>query len=173
MNPLRSTALLIALAWPLAAPAQSTVYKCVDDRGRVTYTNDRNIARGCKPLERDLPVSSVPAPPPVKAAPARESSAAPGQFPRVAPDAQRARDDSRREILERELAAEQAALAEAREKLEAEENRDAPEDRNAMRDGRATINLAKRDARLEPFRNAVELHERNVEALQRELARLR
>lgn len=172
MISVRKTVLVLALSCPLVALAQSTVYKCVDDRGSVTYTNDRNLARGCKPLERDQPVSSVPAAPAPAATP-RQSSPSPQSFPRVAPDAQRARDDSRREILERELESEQAALEDAREKLEAEESRDAPEDRNAMRDGRATINVAKRDARLEPFRNAVELHERNVEALQRELSRLR
>lgn len=172
MTSVRKTVLVLALACPLAATAQSTVYKCIDDRGSVTYTNDRNLVRGCKPLERDQPVSSVPAPPPAPAPATRQPPASSQSFPRVAPDAQRARDDSRREILERELESEQAALEQAREKLEAEETRVAPEDRNAMRDGRATINMAKRDARLEPFRNAVELHERNIEALQRELSRL-
>ncbi|AUN94303.1 DUF4124 domain-containing protein [Pseudazoarcus pumilus] len=172
MTSVRKTVLVLVLACPLASLAQSTVYKCVDDRGRVTYTNDRNLVRGCKPLERDQPVSSVPAPP-APAPAARPSSPSSSQsFPRVAPDAQRARDDSRRELLQRELESEQAALEKARATLEAEEARVAPEDRNAMRDGRATINIAKRDARLEPFRNAVELHERNIEALQRELSRL-
>jgi hypothetical protein len=178
MPSVRLTVLVLTLACPLVASAQG-VFKCVDDRGRVTYTNDRNLARGCAPLTGDQPVSSVPsATPESSPAPAQTRSpakpaASNGDFPRVTPETQRSRDDNRRQVLEKELEAEQDALSLAREKLEAEEGRDAPEDRNVMRGGRATINLAKREERLEPFRNAVELHERNVEALQRELSRLR
>lgn len=168
--------LVLALALlPLSAGAQGAVYKCTDAKGRVTYTNDRNLARNCKPLSGDLPVSTVPSAP-AEAAPPPAPRAAPSSsnnFPRVTPDAQRARDEGRLEILEQELATEQSALEAARARLKAEEERDAPEDRNVRRDGRSTINVEKRDERLQPLRNQVELHERNIEALQREMSRVR
>lgn len=168
--------LVLALALLLSAGVQATVYKCTDANGRVTYTNDRNLFRNCKPLSGDLPVSTVPSAPAdaAQSAPPRATPApTPNNFPRVTPDAQRARDEGRLEILEQELSAEQSALDAARARLKTEEERDAPEDRNVRRDGRSTINVEKRDERLQPFRNQVELHERNIEALQREMSRVR
>lgn len=174
MTRLRIFVLSVALLSPLAASAQSTVFKCTDRKGSVTYTNDRTLGKNCTPLAGDLPVSTVPAPPASSAAGANPPrTATPGDFPRVTSNDQRSRDDSRLQILEQELQSEQAALANAREKLKTEEGRIAPEDRNVMRDGRATINEAKREERLQPLRNQVELHERNIDALQRELSRLR
>ena len=177
MNATRT--LLLALALPFVSSAHASVFKCVDANGNVTYTNDRALARDCEPLNPDLPVSSIP-PPSRTPAPPAPPAAKPSSrdFPRVAPGAQQQRDDSRRRILENELDAEEAALREAREKLEAEQERDAPEDRNVVRktaDGRTyrSINLEKREERLEPYRNQVELHERNIEALEREISGLR
>lgn len=168
------TLVFLLLTLPLTTSVQATVLKCVDSKGRVTYTNDKNLARNCKPLSGDLPVSSVPSSAPAATSPSpRTSPGTDSNFPRVTPDAQRARDDSRRQILDKELESEQAALNQARETLKAEEERDAPEDRNVARDGKRSINLAKREERLQPLRNAVELHERNIEALQREIARIR
>jgi hypothetical protein len=171
--------LLLLLPMVLAAPAHAQVFKCVDDEGRVTYTHDRNMGRGCTMLPQDLPVSSVPSP--QRSAPA--PAATPGDFPRVTPDAQRTRDNTRREILEAELAKEEQALQEARKALADEEERDAPEDRNArariaqadgsVKLGPATINQAKRNERIKPFQDKVELHQRNIEALQREMRSLR
>lgn len=160
------------------ATASATVYKCVGADGGVTYTNDPSSARNCERLRSDLPISTVPAPPQRPAAtPPRPSTTPAPSFPRVSPDAQRSRDDTRRQILERELSGEQAALEEAREKLAEEESRDAPEDRviRARPEGgtRAVINLGKREERLRPFRDQVELHQRNVEALEREMRALR
>ncbi|THF61250.1 DUF4124 domain-containing protein [Pseudothauera rhizosphaerae] len=178
--------LLLSLLTVFAASAHAQVYKCVDAEGRVTYTNDRTSMQGCTVLKQDLPVSSVPVP---ERTPSPQAT--PGGFPRVAPDTQRERDGTRREILQTELAKEQEALAEARKALAEEEARDTPEDRNAPKRttrtittpdggkktvvdvGPATINLAKREARLQPFKDKAELHQRNVEAIQRELQELR
>ncbi|WP_332670110.1 DUF4124 domain-containing protein [Aromatoleum sp.] len=162
------------LALVLAPLAHASVYKCIDANGSVTYTNDRTLGRGCKELS-DQPVSTVPVPPP--RAPAK-STTTPSDFPRVAPEAQRARDDTRRQVLEKELAAEQSALDAALAKLDEEEKRDAPEDRNARRqraDGTSysSLNPAKKAERLQPYRDRVELHQRNVEALKKEIGALR
>lgn len=170
--------LLLAVALTLASSAQATVFKCIDADGRVTYTNDRNLGRRCTPLDTNQPVSSIPAPSRSTSPAQPASKPAAGGFPRVAPETQRARDDTRRQILETELATEQAALEEARQTLAEEESRDAPEDRNARRqtaDGRSvsSINLEKRAQRLQPFEDKVAVHERNIEALRRELRGLK
>ncbi|NMG43607.1 DUF4124 domain-containing protein [Aromatoleum toluvorans] len=149
--------LLLLLVSPLA---QAQVYKCVDANGAVTYTNDRNQGRGCKQLAEDQAVSSVPAP-------ARRSSSAsqptPSNFPRVSPDAQRARDDTRREILEKELTTEESALAEASKSLAETEGRYQGAERR----------LPVVQNRLQPLREKVELHQRNIDALKKELGNLK
>ena len=153
--------------------AHATVFKCIGADGRVTYTNDRSVAGSCSPLNPDQPISTIPPPQRPTAAPARSTptpatrqsgaSTSPGNFPRVSPEAQRARDDSRRQILESELAAEQQALQDARAELNDLESRGFDDSANG----------ARALERLRPFQDAVQLHERNVEAIQGELRRLR
>lgn len=150
---------LIAAALTLtSAIAVADVYKCVETdpatgERKVTYTNDRK-ARGCERLSTDLPVSSVPG-----AAP----RPAPAAFPKVSDDDQRQRDSERRKILESELQAEEKALESARKAL-AEED--------AVRYGNER-NFQKKLDRLQPFQEKVEQHERNVEALKKEIANLK
>jgi hypothetical protein len=148
--------LLLLLTSALASVAHAEIYKCVDEDGRVTYTNDRGLGRGCTQMSEDQPVSSVPLPAP-------RPQATPSGFPRVAPDAQRARDDTRRQVLEKELQAEEAALAEARQALAEQE---------AIRLGNER-NYQKVLDRLQPFKDKVELHQRNIEALRKEIGSLR
>ena len=78
-------------------------------------------------------------------------------------DTQRKRDDERRRILEQELAAEQQRLEEARLQLQEQESIRLGNERNYQR----------YLDRVTPYREAVENHQRNVEALQRELNNLR
>jgi hypothetical protein len=152
--------------------AQADIYKCADDQGRVTYTNSK-LAKGCTLLNRDQPVSSVPSPGGGRPSPAEAAT-----FPKVSDEAQRNRDSDRKRILTQELATEEKALDEAKKALASEEDRDAPEDRNIMRkraDGSsyASLNPEKRADRLQPFKDKIELHQRNVDALKRELAGLK
>ncbi len=135
-------------------PATAGIYKCVDGQGRITYTNDASNAKGCTQLEEDLPVSSIPSlkPPP----------AGPSNFPRVTPAEQEARDGSRRAILGAELEAEEKALEEARKALTEQE---------AVRYGNER-NYQKMLDRLQPFKDKIELHQRNVEALKKEISNL-
>lgn len=149
-----------------ALPAHAEVYKCTDAEGRVTYTNDRNLARGCKALDAGQSVSTVPAP---VRRPAASPSANPGantspsSFPRVSPGDQRARDDSRRQVLESEMANEEASLAAAEKALADQEVTRLGDERNYQ----------KVLDRLQPFKDKVELHKRNIEALRREISGLR
>ncbi|MEZ5612194.1 MAG: DUF4124 domain-containing protein [Rhodocyclaceae bacterium] len=154
---------VFAMMWQTAALAD--IYKCVDSQGRVTYTNDRSSARGCTPLSRDLPVSSIPSSgrQQTSSVPAPPAGAAATSFPRVTPDTQRERDDSRRRILMDELAAEEASLLEARKNLDEQESIRLGDERNYQ----------KKLDRIQPFKDKVALHERNIEALRKEIGNLR
>lgn len=149
--------LLLTLALPFASIGHATVYKCIDDAGRPTYTNDRSAGRDCSPLNPDLPVSSISLPTPSNTTPSSAPAASPGAstFPKVAPNTQRTRDDARRRILENELDAERQALEQAREELSVRES--GPTGRT----------------RIQAFEDKVDLHERNVDALEREISGLK
>jgi uncharacterized protein DUF4124 len=139
--------------------ARADVYKCTDDQGRVTYTNIR-AAKGCTLLNRDLPVSSMPGP---QGGGGKPSSADSASFPKVSDEAQRSRDSDRKRILTQELATEEKALEEARKALTEQE---------AVRLGDER-NYQKVLDRLQPYKDKAELHQRNVDALKRELAGLK
>ena len=76
---------------------------------------------------------------------------------------QKARDDERRRILEQELADETKQLAQAKEQLTAQE---------AVRNGNER-NYERFLERVQPYRDAVATHERNIEAIKREIAGLK
>jgi Domain of unknown function (DUF4124) len=145
---------LTALAAPLA---WADVYKCMDDDGHVTYTNTKPSAKSkCTALSRDQRVSTVPG----RAAPAAPS---PAGFPKVDGDTQKARDNDRRKILDQELATEQKNLEQAKKDLSEQE---------AVRTGDER-NYERVIARLQPYKDKVALHERNIEALKKEIGNLR
>lgn len=85
----------------------------------------------------------------------------PSSFPKVDAGTQRSRDDLRRKVLQDELANEEKLLAEARSAWGEGSPAPLPEERASAQ------KYADRLARL---RQTVQLHERNVEALRRELA---
>ena len=91
-----SLALLIALI-PFSVSAQS-IYKCTDANGSTTYSSSR-LDKNCKVISSG-PENSLPAP---KARPAGvAANPSPSGFPRVAEDAQKARDGDRRPAVEGE-----------------------------------------------------------------------
>lgn len=153
------TRVLIAAASLATAPVFADVYKCVDADGHVTYTNDKSNAKGCKLLASDVPVSSVPGP---AARPKAPAGAAPGGFPSVSGDQQKARDSERRRILEAELDTETKSLEQARKALVEGE---------AVRLGDER-NYQKYLDRIQGLKDDVALHERNVDALRKELSKL-
>jgi hypothetical protein len=167
-NAVPALAIAAALAAPGAAHAQSTVYKCVDEQGRVEFTDITR--RGCKAL--DLPGliqaparrAAVPAPQqgtPASRAPAQAST--PANFPRVDTSAQKVRDDDRRDILNDELRSEEKRLADLRRNF----NNGEPERQGNER------NYAKYQERVAQMRDDLSRTERNIEALKREIANLR
>jgi chromosome segregation ATPase len=136
-----------ALAQPI-----TEIYKCRSEQGQVTYTNDRRQAekQKCELVTRQQ----------VNVAPAQARS--PG-FPREsAHDSVNARE-RQREILQGELASERDALTRARQALAEQE---------AVRTGEER-NYARVLERLQPFKDAIENHEKNIQALQRELGNVK
>ena len=165
MNP----RLLLLLAALCCSPLpRADIFECVDEAGHVTYTNSRGPGKGCTTLARDQAVSSVPGgsglarPAPVLAPQSGASAGAAG-FPRVDSGTQKARDGDRRRILDQELSTEQRSLDAARRELD---------EQASARNG-ADRNSARAAERLQPFRDKVQLHERNIEALRREISNLR
>ncbi|MEO8165436.1 MAG: hypothetical protein ABI619_08565 [Betaproteobacteria bacterium] len=75
-------------------------------------------------------------------------------------DTQKARDDERHRILEQELEDETRQLAQSKEQLAAQE---------AVRNGNER-NYERFLERVQPYRDAVATHERNINALKREIA---
>lgn len=147
------------LLWLLHFPAHADIYKCIGEGGSVTYSNVTK--RGCTRLNLDpLPVASPAASSSSKSA---AGALTPSSFPKVGEDAQKARDNDRRRILEGELAAEQQNLEQAKQALAAQE---------AIRNGNER-NYQKVLDRLQPFKDKVALHERNIESIQAELTRVR
>ena len=150
-------------AWALAlilfsgmAHAQQTteIWRCVDSDGRRHYTNSKRETAGMKQCE--LVTSQI------NVAPAQKA-ARPSSFPRETSADRASAKGRQRDILQRELASEEAALARARQALAEQE---------AVRSGDER-NYARVLERLQPYKETVENHEKNIQALQRELGNLK
>src|SRR5919201_4307040 len=105
-------ALPVAYAQQPQPPQQQPVteiWKCRGADGHWTYTNDRREAEKlkCEVVTRQINVA--PAPAAQKPAPAPSRAARPGEFPRESPSDRANARERQREILEKELATEQAA----------------------------------------------------------------
>ncbi|MDR1662729.1 MAG: DUF4124 domain-containing protein [Azoarcus sp.] len=142
---------LFLLMIGLASTASAQVYKCADANGKLSYTNEPSSSKSCKSLSNEQAVSTIP------------MRATAASFPKVSSDAQKERDSARRQVLENELASEQAALEEARKALAGQE---------AIRNGDEK-NYQKVLDRLQPFKEDVKRRERNIEALNKEISGLR
>lgn len=144
----------------LASAAQADIYKCVDESGHTTYTNDKPAGgqgKACTLMTREQPVTTVPA--------QRKSppQASPSSFPKVDENTQKGRDNDRRKILETELETEQKLLAQARKELAEQE---------AIREG-GEKNYQKYLDRIQGYKDKVALHVRNIEALNKEITKVR
>jgi hypothetical protein len=137
-----------------AASAHGEICKYIDAGGNVAYSN---VApeKGWKKLScvgeetRSAGGKTTPSP---------------AGFPKVDADTQKTRDDVRRRVLNDELATEEKLLAEARAAYGDGAPKPLPEEASDAQ------RYADRLARL---RQAVSLHEKNIEALRKELAALR
>jgi chromosome segregation ATPase len=139
-----------SLAMPAAAQV-TEIFKCRDAQGRWTYTNDRRQAEKDKCEVVASQINVTPAP---------QKSARPSNFPRESSAERASAKGKQREILEKELANEEAALAKAKQALAEQE---------AVRSGDER-NYARVEERLKPYQETVENHQKNIEALRREIA---
>lgn len=149
----------------LDARAQTTeIYKCTDATGRPLYTSDKRDTAGkkCELVSRQVNVM----PSQGSTQGATQSRGARGgegtAFPRESSDQRASAKDRQREILQKELATEQEALARARQELAQAESVRSGDERN----------YARVLERLQPLKESVETHEKNIQALQRELGNL-
>jgi hypothetical protein len=191
----------LAVALSATAAAETTIYKLIDDSGRVTYSN--KPMKGATVMEMD-PLTVIPTPPAVIAAKVTIPAppvAAPAQKPiveklpvaSVTPlgpslaaidmQTQRKRDDGRRRILEDELSKEEQALEESRAALSREQVN--PQLVAAVRAAQQAENptpaqmvafredIDKASGKIRGLQSTVAEHEKNVEALKKELGGLK
>ena len=158
---LRLLAALVALTAGSAHAQVTEIWKCKGADGHWTYTNDKREAerQKCELVTRQINVAPAPKPPP----PRNTNNTNGKDFPRETPQDSANAKARQRDILERELAQEQQALAKAKADLAEQEN---------VRFGNER-NYARVEERLQPFKDSVETHEKNIEALRRELGNLR
>ncbi len=136
-----------------SAPAQVTeIYRCVEPSGRSLYTSDKRETAGrkCELVSRQVNV--VPG----------SKGQPPGNFPRESAVERANARERQREVLARELATEEQLLAQARNNLAEQEDTRKGDERN----------YARVLERLQPFKDSVETHQKNVDALKRELGNL-
>lgn len=137
--------------------AVETLWNCKDKDGRTILTNEKKdtVGRECRVVQQQR-VTVVPSTKP------GSKSASPQNFPKESTSDRLAAKDKQRQTLERELSQEETLLGDARRKLAEQE---------AVRGGDEK-NYAKVLERLQPYKDAIEVHNKNIEALKRELANL-
>jgi Domain of unknown function (DUF4124) len=150
---LKAPLLLVLLLSPLIAGA-STLYRCTDEFGRTTYTNYKAGTRKCTVLSRD----DTPRAAASSAEGSKTAKASPVDFPKVTGETQKSRDGDRRYILEQEVESEKKHLGEAQKSLA---------------DQLATQPAGSGPERLQPTRDRIALHERNLDALKKEISNLK
>jgi hypothetical protein len=209
----------LAIAASTSAFAQSTIYKHVDESGRITYTN--RPMKGAVAMELD-PITTIPAPPAaslpqVKLSPAsaKASTDKPEPVAKVEPvggkaemaasarpavavvtpvsqrtslasvdtNVQKRRDNDRRRILEEELSQEETSLTQARVSLTTEQQNPmlVAAVRAAQQADNPTPaqlvefrnNIDKASGRIRGLQATVAEHEKNIEALKKELGALK
>ena len=143
------------LASTAVASAQSTVWRCVGPDGRPQYTNVKADAQGRNCTVVNKEVSVVPAYKQPPSAAKNDPS-----YPNVDRETQKTRDDGRRKILQEELEEEEQKLADAKAKLQEEEGVRLGNERNYQR----VLD------RLQPYKDAVAEHEKNIGALKKEIS---
>ena len=194
------TVWIASLAAALSSPvwAQSTIYKHVDDSGRVTYSNKPMKGAIVVDLE---PLTTIPSSPAgsLVAQPAKPVSPVEKEkvelraevkpvaivtpLASVDPQLQKRRDDGRRKILETELEREEQTLADARKVLLGEQQN--PQLIAAVRSAQQASeptaaellefrkNIEKASGRIRGLQATVAEHEKNVEALKKELGAIK
>lgn len=136
--------------------ARAEMWDCTDKvTGARTFTNIKAEIKG-----KDCKAYDIA---PINTAPATRPAQKTANFPSVDSNTQKQRDAERRQLLEKELGAEQQQLDQARKELaEQKEQRLGTEK-----------NYARVEERIRPFEDRVKRHESNIENLRKELANIK
>ena len=148
----------LTLGLATAAPARAQVdniWSCKDPSGRTHVTNlkEDTVGKDCRIVQQQR-VTVVPA--------VKPGAKSPAGFPRETASDRASSKAKQRDTIERELSQEQSMLSDARKKLAELESVRSGDEKN----------YAKVLERLKPYKDTVEVHEKNVEALKRELTNL-
>ena len=148
----------LTLGLATAAPARAQVeniWSCKDPSGRTHVTNlkEDTVGKDCRIVQQQR-VTVVPA--------VKPGAKSPAGFPRETASDRASSKAKQRDTIERELSQEQSMLSDARKKLTEQESVRSGDEKN----------YAKVLERLKPYKDTVEVHEKNVEALKRELTNL-
>ena len=186
--------LALAASATAFAQTQSTIYKHVDENGRITYTN--RPMKGAVAMELD-PITVIPGTSGATSRAVEKSEARPEMRPAVAtvtvqprpmlaavePQVQKKRDEDRRRILEQELAREEESLAALRSSLKEEQQnpvlvaavRTAQQatEPTASQLAEMRANIEKASGRIRGLQATAAEHEKNIEALKKELGALK
>ncbi len=155
---------LTALLLPLSSHA--AIYKHVDANGRVTYSNVK--IKGGKKINIEPAATSFGTRSKAESNnETRKTKGTPKSFPKVDSKTQKNRDNSRKQILMSELQSEKKALAAAK-KAHAEGAKNPETFRTAS--GGIGRNVAKYQEKMEKLQADVDLHQRNVELLEKEIS---
>ena len=183
----------LAVALSGAAWAETTIYKHVDENGRVTYSN--KPMKGATVLELD-PITTIPASPAVAVAPPpaakavatlerldKPAAVATPTLASIDANVQKRRDNDRRKILEEELTREEDSLAEARASISQEQQNptlvaavkamQTTAEPSASQLVEMRSNIEKASGRIRGLQSTVAEHEKNIEALKKELGALK
>jgi septal ring factor EnvC (AmiA/AmiB activator) len=146
--------ILVGLMGPWAVHAQVTeIYKCVEPNGRPLYTSDKRetVGKKCQLVSREVNVVSIPGKPGAK-----------GAFPRESFEQRASARERQRDVLQKELSTEEQDLLKAKKELAEQESVRTGEERN----------YARVQERLQKYKDVIETHEKNIDALKRELSNL-
>jgi hypothetical protein len=141
------------------------IYKCVDEAGHVTYTNTKASGRGCSLLARDQAVSSVPSGP--RPAPLRRPKMVHHRLRRVSPG----RYGHPKGARQRPAPHSRRANWPTSKKPWMPPDGILPPRSSVRSDERQRYQKALE--RLQPYKDKMQIHERNIEALRKEIANLR
>lgn len=150
--------LALTLGLIAAGPARAqveTIWSCKDTNGRTHVTNlkEDTVGKECRIVQQQR-VTVVPA--------AKLGAKSPAGFPKESASDRVASKAKQKDTIERELTQEESMLADARKKLSEQETIRSGDEKN----------YARVLDRLKPYQDTVEVHEKNVEALKRELNNL-
>ncbi len=164
--------ILFLLATSLPMLSEAAIYKHVDANGHVTYSNVK--IKGGKQIDIEPADTNfgTKAQNELKSK-SQTKSSGPSDFPNVDNNTQRQRDQSRKDILLSELASERFALEEAkRAYAEGEANPEVSQRRNANGTISTFRNVAKFQEKMKALQLNVDVHQRNIELLEKEISNI-